>query len=106
MPSEAEKTNYSLKETAVVLSPHHERTDTRTQCDDQGHESQWQQDRSRIDPKSKNMVRTWSQHGTILVNSSFAHNYYHHQTPALKTPCSDLDCGQPQGHHAGAPTQR
>ena len=26
--------------------------------------------------------------------------------PALTSPCSDLDFGQPQGHHAGAPSQR
>ena len=26
--------------------------------------------------------------------------------PALTAPCSDLDSGQPQGHHAGAPSQR
>ena len=25
--------------------------------------------------------------------------------PNRTTPCSDLDCGQPQGHHAGAPSQ-
>ena len=25
---------------------------------------------------------------------------------ALIAPCSDLDCGQPQGHHAGALSQR
>ena len=26
--------------------------------------------------------------------------------PALIIPCSDLDCGQPQGHHAVALSQR
>ena len=56
--------------------------------------------------KEGNMVKTWSQLGTILVTSSFEHKNYHHQMPALMAPCSNLDCGQPQGHHAGAPSQR
>ena len=51
--------------------------------------------------KRKNMVKTWSRLGTILVNSSFEHKNYHHQMPALIAPCFGLDCGQPQGHHAG-----
>ena len=54
--------------------------------------------------KEKNVVKTWSQHETILVNSSFEHKYYHHQMSALIALCSDLDCGQPQGHYAGAPS--
>ena len=56
--------------------------------------------------KERNVVKTWSQHGTKLVNSSFEHKYYHHQIPALIAPCSDLDCEQPQGHHTRAPSQR
>ena len=52
------------------------------------------------------MVTTWSQLGTILVNSSFEHKIYHREMHALIAPSSDLDCGQPQGHHAGAPSQR
>ena len=89
-----------------MLSPPQERSDTRTPSDGQYHESQWQQDRSRTDLKGKNVVKNWSKHGTIIVNSSLGHEYYHYQKPALITPCSDLDCGQPQGHHAGAPSQR
>ena len=54
----------------------------------------------------KKLGKTWSQNGTILVNSSFEHFFYHHQMPAPTTPCSDLDCGQAQGHHAGPPNQR
>ena len=53
--------------------------------------------------RERNVVKTWSQHGTILVNSSFEHKYYHHQMPALIAPCSNLDCGQPQGDHVGPP---
>ena len=73
---------------------------------DQWHELQWQLDRWRTDLKKHKYVKIWSQHGTILVNSSFEHNYYHHQTPSLTTPGSNFDCGQPQGHHAGARSQR
>ena len=54
--------------------------------------------------EGKNVVKIWSQRGTILVSSSFEHKNYHHQTPAPTTPGSHLDCGQPQGHHAGAPS--
>ena len=53
--------------------------------------------------KERNVVKTWSQHGTLLVNSSFEHKYYHRQIPALKAPSSNLDCAQPHGRHAGAP---
>ena len=56
--------------------------------------------------KETKMVKTWKQLGTILVNSSLEHKNYHHQIPALITPCFDRDCGQPEGHHAGAPSQR
>ena len=49
------------------------------------------------------MVKTWSQLGTIVVNSSCEHKNYHHQMPALIAPCSNPDCGQPQGHHAAPP---
>ena len=56
--------------------------------------------------KKENMVGTWGQLGKKLVKSSFEHKNYHHQMPALIAACSDLDCGQPQGHHAGAPSQR
>ena len=101
--NKAEDTNYSSRETATEFSPPRKRSDTRTPSDDHWHESHWQRDRSRADLQRRNMVRTWSQLGTILVNSSFEHNIYHHQMPALIAPCSDLDCGQPQGYHAGAP---
>ena len=56
--------------------------------------------------KARNVVKIWSQHGSILVNSSFEHKKYHHQTPAPTTPGSDLDNEQPQGHHAGPLSQR
>ena len=56
--------------------------------------------------KQGNMVKTWSQLGTILATSSFELKNYHHQMPALIAPCSNLDCGQRQEHHAGAPSQR
>ena len=105
-PNKAEDTKYSSRETATELSPPRKRSDTRTPSDDQWHESQWQRDRSRTDLQTRNRVRTWSQLGTILVNSSFEHKNYHHQMHALIAPCSDRDCGQPQGHHAGAPSQR
>ena len=101
--NKAEDTNYSSRETATELSPPRKWSDTRTPSDDQWHESQWQRDRSRTDLQRRNMVRTWSQLGTILVNSSFEHKNYHHQMHALIAPCSEIDCGQPQGHHAGAP---
>ena len=52
------------------------------------------------------MVETWSQLGTTQVNSLFEHKNYHHQKPALTAPCFNLDCGQPQGHHAGPPSQQ
>ena len=100
----AENTNYSLKETATEPSPPHKRSNTMKLFGGQWHESRWRRDRSRTDLKQKeNHGKTWSQHGTILVNSSFEHKNYHHRMPALTAPCSDLDCGQPQGHHAGAP---
>ena len=53
--------------------------------------------------KAQNVVKIWSQHGTILVNFSFEHK---NQTPAPRAPGSDPHCGQPQRHHAGAPSQR
>ena len=104
-PDWGENTNYSLRETAVVLSPPRKQSDTKTPTDDQWHELQWQQDRWRTDLKGTSVVEIWSQRGIILVNSSFEHKYYHHQTSAPTTPGSDLDCGQPQpqGHHVGAP---
>ena len=52
------------------------------------------------------MVKKWSQRGTILLNSSFEHKYYHHQTAVPTTPGSDSCSGQPQGHHAGAPSHQ
>ena len=67
-------------------------------------ESQWQQDRWRTDLNGTNVVKIWSQHGAILVISSFEHKKYHHQTPAPTTPGSYLHCGQPKGHHSGAPS--
>ena len=100
---EAKITNYSLREKAVVFSPPHKRSDTRTPSDDQWHNLHWEQHQWWTDLRGTNVVKIWNQHGTILINSSFEHNYYHHQTPAPKTPGSDLDCGQPQGHHSGAP---
>ena len=42
----------------------------------------------------------------MLVNSSIEHKKYHHQTPAPTTPGSDPGSEQPQGHHAGAPSQQ
>ena len=69
-PSNAVDTNYSTRETAVVLSPPHKRSDTRTPFDDPWHESQWQRDRSRNDLKGKKCCEIWSQHRTILVNSA------------------------------------
>ena len=104
-PNKAEDTNYSSRETATERSPPRKRSDTRTPSDDQWHESQWQRDRSRTDLQRRNIVRTWSQLGTLLVNSSFEHKIYHHQMPALITPCSNLDCGQPRGHQPGTPSQ-
>ena len=56
--------------------------------------------------KAKKVVKIWSQHGRVLVNSSFQHKFYQHETPALTIPGSNLDCGQPQRHHAGPPSQR
>ena len=41
--------------------------------------------------KHKCGKKSWRQQGTILVNSSFEHKYYHHQTPALTTPRFDPD---------------
>ena len=67
-PIDAEKTDCSLRETAVVFSPPHKWSDTGTPFDDQWHELQWQQDRWRTDLKGKNVAKIWSQHGTILVN--------------------------------------
>ena len=96
-PNKAEDTTYSSRETTTELPPPRKRSDTRTPSDDQWHESQWQRDRSRTDLQRSNMVRTWSQLGAILVNSSFEHKNYHHQMPALIAPCSDIDCGQSQG---------
>ena len=70
-PSEAKNTNYSLRETAVVLSPPHKRSDTKTASDDQWHESQWKQDRSRIDLKGKkcgeNLESTWNNTSKYLI---------------------------------------
>ena len=102
---EARNTNCSSMEmeTTLVLSPPQNRSDTNTSSDDHWHESQWQQHRWRTDLKGTNVVKTWSQHGTILVKTSFEHKYYHYQTPAPTIPGSDLDCGQPQGPHAAPP---
>ena len=80
-----------------MLSPPRKRSDTKTPSDDQWHKSQWQQDRWLADLKGANMVKIWSQQGTILKNSSVEHNYYHHQTSAPTTSVSNLDCVQPQG---------
>ena len=102
-PNKAEDTNYSSRDTATELSPPRNWSETTTLSDAQWHESQWQRDRSRTDLQRRNMVRTCSQLGTILVNSSFEHKNYHHQMPVLIAPCSDLNCEQPQGHHAGTP---
>ena len=88
---EARNTNFSSMEITIILSLPRKRSDTRTPSDDKWHESQWRQDRWRIDLKGTSMVKIWSQHGTILVNSSFEHKYYHHYTPAPTTPASDLD---------------
>ena len=52
------------------------------------------------------LKETWIQRGTILETSSFEHKCYHHQTPASTTPGFDLNCIQPQGYRAGAPSQR
>ena len=52
-PNKAQNTNYSSRETAVVPSPPHNRSDISTPSDDQWHESQWQLDRSRIDLQRK-----------------------------------------------------
>ena len=42
----------------------------------------------------------------ITILTHLEHKNYHHQMPALTAACFDLDCGQPQRHHAGAPSQR
>ena len=105
-PLQAKNTKYSLRETAVVPSPPRKRSYTRTPSDDQWQELQWQQDRPGIHLKVKKCGKIWSQHGTILVKSSFERKHYRHQMPAQTTFCSNLDCGQLQGHHAGPPSQR
>ena len=102
----ARSNNYSSRETTAVLFPPHKRRNKRTSSDDQWHKSQWQQNRWRTDQKGTNVVKFCSPQGTILENFSFEHNYYHHQTRPPTTPGSDLDWGQPQGHHAGSPSQR
>ena len=70
-PIEANYTNYSLRETAVVLSPPHKRSDTRTRSDDHWHELQWQQDRWRTDLKGtkcgKNLESTWNNTINFLI---------------------------------------
>ena len=72
-PSKVENTNYSSRETPVVLSPPHKPSDITTPFDDQWHESQWQLIGHELIYKERNVVKTRSQHGTILVNSSFEH---------------------------------
>ena len=72
-------------------SPLHTRNGIRTQIDAQWQELQWQQDQPRIDLKGTNVVKTWSEQGSILVNSSFEHTDYHYQTPASTTPGLNLD---------------
>ena len=68
---EARIANYSSKETTIVLSPPRKRSSTRTPSDDQWHKTQWQQDRWKTDLKGKNLVKFWSQHGTILVRGNY-----------------------------------
>ena len=41
-----------------------------------------------------NMLWNLEPMGTILVNSSIEHYYYHHQKPAPLAPNFDSDCGQ------------
>ena len=70
-PIETEITNYSIRESAVVLSPPRKRSDIRTPSADQWHEIQWQQDRSRIDLKGKKcgkiLESTWSNTSKFLI---------------------------------------
>ena len=70
-PSKAENTNYTSRETAVVLSPPQKRTDIGTPSDDQRHESQWQRDRSRIDLQRNkcgiNLEPTWNNNSKFLI---------------------------------------
>ena len=70
-PSEVKNTNFSLRETAVVLSPPHKRSDTRTPSDDQWHELQSQQERSQTDLKGKicdkNLESAWNNTSKFLV---------------------------------------
>ena len=46
-----------------------------------------------------NWGKTWNQWGTILVKSSFEHDYYHRQKPAPIAPNFNSDCGQLQRRH-------
>ena len=98
---EARITNYLSRETAVVLSPPRKRNDRRTPFDDQWHDWRWQQDWWQTILKGTNLVKSWCQHGTKLVNSSIEHKYYKQQMPSPKAPSSDIDFGQPQRHHPG-----
>ena len=52
-PEQGGKYQLLLRETAVMLSPPHKRSDTRTPSADQWHESQWQRDWSRTYIQSK-----------------------------------------------------
>ena len=70
-PSKAVNTNYSSRETAVVLSPPHKRSDVMTPFDDQRHESKWQRDHLRIYLQrkkcSKNLEPTWNNTSKFLI---------------------------------------
>ena len=73
-----EDTWYSSQDSIFVSSPLRTGNGKRTKVDDQWHELQWQHDQWRFDLKGTIVVKTWSQQGTLLVNSSFEHKNYHH----------------------------
>ena len=56
--------------------------------------------------KKQKWGETRNQWGTILVNSSFEHDYYHHRKPASLAPNFDSDCVQLQRRQTAARNKR
>ena len=80
--------HFSLEDSATELFLPHWRSDKNKQSNAQWHAQQWQQDSMTNYSKRQNWGEIWNQWGTIPVNSSFEHEYYHHQKPAPLAPTS------------------
>ena len=82
--------HYSLEDSATEPFLPHWRSDKNKQSNAQWHAQQWQQDSVTNYSKRQKWDEIWNQWGTKLVNSSFEHDYCHHQKPVPLAPNFDL----------------